>query len=199
MQSRARWLVALLVVLGSVLVFSSVSAASPPAAFTANVTGLTAGGGTITVIHHGKAIIVRTVGEVTSSTLDCAGDVVCLAAGLNEATLGTTHNSLVRLTPTGPGTFDMKGMLEGDLTVTPLAAPVLAGKFHAQLSGAASCVPVGPNPCGAFAITATDNGRWQARAPGVRAGGTLSLAVTGVVGVGISGSGTISGTIHTIH
>lgn len=192
MQLKLRFMgvvAALLVLLAAVPAISLAS--GPPVAFSANVVGLAAGGGTTTVTQAGNQIVVHTVGEVTSATLDCAGDPGCLGTGLNGATLTTSHSSLVRLTPTAvPGAFSVTGHLQGTLDIGGL----IQGPFGASISGIASCVPVGPNPCGTFFISVTDSGNWNA--PGAQARGTLNLLVAGVVGLGFGGSGTLTGTIH---
>lgn len=189
-MSRRSWFLGLVLALVMLAAVPGLaSGTGPPLPFSAQVTGLTAGGGIISITQAGAAIVIRTEGEVTASTLDCAGDPVCVGAGLNGAALTTSHSSTVKLTPTGPGAFSVNGQLEGTVNI----GGVLQGPFEVSITGTASCYP-SPSECATFAISVTDKGRWSV--PGTQARGTLNLSIAGIVGVGLAGSGTLAGAIH---
>ena len=115
-----------------------------------------------------------------------------MAAGLDFAPMTTTHNSLVRLTPTGPGTFSLAGHLQGDIAIGPLM-----GTFQASISGIAVCVPDGEVACATFFIDVNDVGTWNL--PGAQGKGTINLSISGVVGVALGGGGSLEGSVHSPH
>ncbi len=162
--------------------------------FTAAITRLTnVSPGEITVkAHRDGSLKVRTRGERNTAILNCGADPICNALGL--AGVDETHNSKVELTPTGPGAFSLNGELNGRLNILNASGAVIAkGKLEATISGTASCVPVGLNPCGTFAISVTDVGEWKVKPP--KSEGTITLAVGGVVGVFLTGGGVLSGSL----
>jgi len=181
-MKRNVWMIGLIcAVLSWVAVSGVIVANDPPSIFTAQITELTASPGETVEIRPG---VISTTGETTTSILVC--DIADPCAGLNGLIMNTTHNSLVRLIPTGVGEFDVSGHLQGTIDIGGL----LAGKFEATIAGTAVCEG---NPC-SLRIDVSDNGTWNV--PGTQGHGQLELHILGLVDGGLAGDGTLSGTLH---
>lgn len=184
-------LVFLALAMGSGMLLGRAVYADPVVAFTAALDNVVATGGIAAVrpVDDTGDLRVFTTGETTTATLNCGTDAACLGSGLHGAALSTTHDSRVRFTAYGPGAFNISGRLHGTLTLNAFIG-TFPGRFEAEIAGTAFCVPVGPNPCGTFFLTVTDNGRW--RVPNLRSTGTLEVNVSGIAGVALSGTGSLA-------
>lgn len=184
MTHRFRLVGVIAFVFALMTVMSATLLADSKASFSATTGGLVQlDPGISTQKIDGTTLKVTTKGEVNQITLACFADPVCVALGLDGATLTDTHDSKFEL--------DMlTGALEGKLKGTFATSSGLTGTLKAGISGLA-----GPSAAcgGGLAIGVTDEGQWKANE--VKAKGTFSLSISGCLGVFLTGGGEFGGEI----
>ena len=183
-----RNLVKLLVMAAVILstALPGVASAHPDLDFSATLSGLQlVDTGTVTPLFDEGEVEVTTEGEVNQSTINCV-NAACYALGFDGASITTVHDSEITI---NLETGELNGELEGTFDIELLSGVTInGGDIEADINGWAS--PVG----GTFAFQVVDEGVWEVET--IKAEGTFSLTVEGVLGLGHWGGGTFEGKLE---